>query len=54
MSKLPKELLKDYVKTQNFSTTEEVLSAMKEMFKDVVQEVLEAEMDILKRQTYWF
>lgn len=45
MLKLPKELLKDYVREQNFSTTEEVLAAMKEMFKDVVQEVLEAEMD---------
>lgn len=45
MSKLPKELLKDYVKTQNFTSTEEVLAAMKEMFKGVVQEVLEAEME---------
>jgi len=45
MSKLPKELLRDYVRTQNFTSTEEVLAAMKEMFKDVVQEVLEAEMD---------
>ena len=45
MSKLPKELLKDYVRTQNFTSTEEVLTAMKEMFKNVVQEVLEAEMD---------
>jgi len=45
MSKLPKELLKNYVRTQNFTTTEEVLAAMKEMFKGVVQEVLEAEMD---------
>lgn len=45
MSKLPKELLRDYVRNQNFTTTEEVLEAMKEMFKDVVQEVLEAEMD---------
>jgi transposase-like protein len=45
MSKLPKELLREYVRTQNFTSTEEVLTAMKEMFKDVVQEVLEAEMD---------
>ena len=45
MSKLPKELLKDYVRTQNFTSTEEVLATMKEMFKGVVQEVLEAEME---------
>jgi transposase-like protein len=45
MSKLPKELLREYVRSQNFTSTEEVLETMKEMFKDVVQEVLEAEMD---------
>lgn len=45
MSKLPKELLRDYVRSEKFTSTESVLEAMKEMFKDVVQEVLEAEMD---------
>jgi len=45
MSKMPEELLRDYVKQQNFASTADVLEAMKEMFKDVVQEVLEAEMD---------
>jgi len=45
MWKMPEELLRDYVKQQNFTSTADVLVAMKEMFKDVVQEVLEAEMD---------
>jgi transposase-like protein len=45
MSKIAKELMRDYVRGQNFTSTAEVLEAMKEMFKDVVQEVLEAEMD---------
>ncbi len=40
-----RELLKDYVKEQNFSSTDEVLDAMKKMFKDVLQETLENEMD---------
>jgi transposase-like protein len=45
MSNISKELLKNYVNEQSFSTPDDVLNAMKEMFKDVLQEVLEAEMD---------
>ncbi len=45
MSKVSKELLRNYVKEQQFSTPDDILSAMKEMFRDVLQEVLEAEMD---------
>lgn len=45
MSSLSKELLREYVKEQKFSTPSEVLEAMKEMFRDVIQEALEAEMD---------
>ena len=45
MSKVSKELLRDYVKEQDFSTPDDILNAMKEMFRDVLQEVLEAEMD---------
>ena len=45
MSKVAKELLREYVRTQKFATTEQVLEAMKEMFKDIMQEALEAEMD---------
>ncbi len=45
MTKVSKELLKNYVKEQNFKSSNDVLTAMKEMFADVLQEVLEAEMD---------
>lgn len=45
MSKVAKEVLREYVRKQNFETSEQVLEAMKEMFKDVMQEALEAEMD---------
>jgi len=45
MSNITKEILRDYVKEQNFSSADEVLSAIKGMFKDVLQEALEAEMD---------
>jgi len=45
MSNISKEILRNYVKEQNFSNTDEVLYAMKDLFKDVIQEALEAEMD---------
>lgn len=45
MSNISKEVLRNYVKEQNFTSSNEVLAAMKEMFKDVLQEALEAEMD---------
>lgn len=45
MSKVSKELLRSYIKEQNFKSSNDVLSAMKEMFADVLQEALEAEMD---------
>ena len=45
MSELSKELLRNYIKEQNFGSANDVLVAMKEMFRDVLQEALEAEMD---------
>lgn len=45
MSNVSKELLRNYVKEQNFKSPDEVLAAIKDMFKDVLQETLEAEMD---------
>ena len=45
MSNLSKEVLRDYIKEQKFTNPNEVLSAMKEMFRDVLQEALESEMD---------
>lgn len=45
MSIIPKELMKEYVESQKFSSTTEVMSAMRELFKDVLQQVMECEMD---------
>lgn len=45
MSNISKELLRDFVKEQNFKSPDDVLAAIKDMFKDVLQETLEAEMD---------
>ena len=36
MNTAPQELLKEYVKSQNFSSTAEIMEAMKEMFRDVI------------------
>ncbi len=45
MSDVSKELLRKYVTEQNFSNADEVLAALKDLFKDVLQEALEAELD---------
>lgn len=45
MSATPAEMMKEYVNSQNFSSTTEVMAAMKEMFKDVLQQVMECELE---------
>ncbi|MEL7568842.1 MAG: IS256 family transposase [Clostridiaceae bacterium] len=45
MSNMSKELLREYIKEQNFTNANDILNALKEMFRDVLQESLEAEMD---------
>lgn len=45
MANISKEVLRNYVKEQNFKSADDIFAAMKEMFKDVLQEALEAEMD---------
>ena len=45
MSNISKELLREFVKQQKFTSTSEVLESLKDIFKDVLQETLEAEMD---------
>ena len=45
MEKTSAELMKEFVNSQNFSTTTEVMEAMKEMFRDVLQQVMESELD---------
>ena len=45
MQRAPKELLKEYVQSQRFTSTTEIMQAMKEMFRDVIEQVMEVEMD---------
>lgn len=45
MEKTPAEMMKEYVNSQQFENTSDVMAAMKEMFADVVQRVMECEMD---------
>ncbi len=41
----PQELLKEYVRSQHFASTADIMAAMKEMFRDVVQTAMEVELD---------
>ena len=45
MQSAPQELLKQYVQSQHFSSTAEIMDAMKEMFRDIIQQVMKVEMD---------
>lgn len=45
MSNLSKDLLREYIKEQDFKSADDILAGLKDMFKDVLQEALEAEMD---------
>jgi len=45
MNAAPQNLLKKYVQSQHFTSTAEVMQAMKEMFRDVIQQGMEVEMD---------
>ncbi len=45
MQRVPQEIMKEYVQSQHFTSTGEIMSAMKEMFREVIQQVMEVEMD---------
>ena len=45
MQTAPKTLLKEYVQSQHFTSTADIMQAMKEMFRDVIEQVMEVEMD---------
>ena len=45
MNTAPQELLKEYIKSQKLTSTAEIMTAMKEMFRDVVQTAMEIELD---------
>ncbi|GCD11060.1 hypothetical protein Ctaglu_26830 [Clostridium tagluense] len=42
MSDTPKEILRDYIKDQNFTSTNEILASVKDMFRDILEEALES------------
>jgi hypothetical protein len=42
MGNVSKELLREYIKDQNFTNANDILSGLKDMFRDVLQEALEA------------
>ena len=44
MTKVPAELMREFVRSQNFTSTDEVMAAMKDMFRDVLQQVMECEL----------
>lgn len=44
MEKLSKELLRNYIKEQNFTDANDILKSLKDLFRDILQESLEAEM----------
>ena len=41
MAKAPAEIMREFVRSQNFTSTDEVMAAMKDMFKDILQEVMD-------------
>ena len=45
MQRVPQDLLREYVKSQHFTSTADIMQAMKEMFRDVIQQVMEVEME---------
>lgn len=45
MSKIAKELIREFIKEEKLTTTSEVLTSLKEMFREVLQESLEVELE---------
>ena len=45
MEKTSKELLKEFVNSQHFTSTTDIMNSIKELFSDVLQTVMEAELE---------
>lgn len=45
MEKAPSALMKEYVMSQKFESTADVMNAMKEMFADIINQVMSCELD---------
>ena len=41
MEKASKEILREFVNRQHFTSTSEIMESMKELFSDVLQQVME-------------
>ncbi len=48
MAKAPAEMMREFVRSQNFTSTDEVMTAMKDMFKDILQEVMNCQPKIVQ------
>ena len=46
MGVLPKEVVREIIEENNFQTPQEIMKFLKDSFKDILQEMLEAEMDV--------
>lgn len=44
MTKVPAGLIREFVRSQNFTSTDDIMTAMKDMFRDVLQQVMECEL----------
>lgn len=44
MTKVQAEMMRDFVRSKNFTSTDEMMEATKDMFKDVLQQVLACEL----------
>jgi len=45
MEKTPATMMKEFVNSQKFESTADVMAAMEEMFADVLQQVMECELE---------
>lgn len=45
MERTPEEMMREYVNSQKFTSTSDIMTAMKEMFGDVLQQVMECELE---------
>lgn len=45
MEKAPKELLNEFVNSQQFTSTTDIMNSMKKLFSNVLQTVMEAELE---------
>ena len=45
-------MLREFVNSQHFTSTSEIMESMKELFSDVLQQVMEAELEEKKANVY--